>query len=152
MNQYCIQQDQPDKLVPYLECFLADKAASAKCAAQVGIDSGKLAACVKATDTQYKISASFQDKSTYKGNYPIFPIYQADVTKYKVEGSPNLVVNGTLLPSVSRDPASLLKTVCSGFSAAPGECSQTLDSTVPAAGFGTGAAESGAGSNASCGS
>lgn len=151
LNQYCISQNQPDKLISYLECFLADETSSAKCVTQVGIDNNKLSACVKATDDKYKITANAKDKSTYKsGTYPAFPIFQADVDKYKIEGSPNLAINGAVVTS-ARDSESLLKTVCSAFTTAPAECSKALDSTAPSAGFGYNAAASGASSSSSCG-
>lgn len=136
MNQYCISQNQPDKLISYLECFLADETSSAKCVAQVGIDSTKLASCVAATDSQYKITAGYNDKATWKSEtYPSFPIFQADVTKYSISGSPSLVINGKTV-STGRDSATLLKFVCAGFTNAPEACKETLSSTAPSAGFG----------------
>ncbi|MFA7169259.1 MAG: hypothetical protein WC178_00160 [Candidatus Paceibacterota bacterium] len=136
MNQYCISQNEPSKLISYLECFLADETSSAKCVAQVGIDSAKMASCVAATDSQYGITAGYDDKSTWKSEtYPSFPIYQEDVTKYAISGSPSLVINGSSVSS-KRDSASLLQYVCAGFSEAPEECSQVLSSTAPSAGFG----------------
>lgn len=147
MNQYCIMQEQGDKFISYLECFLAD-GDSAKCVTQTGIDNNKLAACVAATDSKYKIMAGYADQTTWKsGSYPSFPIYQADVDKYQIGGSPSLVVNGTQI-STDRDPASLLETVCAGFSNKPEECSQVLSSTAPSAGFGYG---EGTNTDASCG-
>lgn len=149
LNQYCISQNQPDKLISYLECFLADENSSDKCMKQTGIDTTKLNSCVKSTDDKYKIMANFADQNTYKSGYPVFPVFQSDVDKYQVGGSPTLVINGTTISS-SRDPQSLLKTVCNGFSNAPEECSQTLSSTAPSAGFGYGSSDSGS-NNASCG-
>lgn len=147
LNQYCIIQNQKDKLIPYLECFLAD-GDGAKCLAQTGIDTNALNTCVAATDSQYKIMANFADQTTWKsGTYPLFPIYQADVDKYKVSGSPTLVVNGTEI-STDRDSASLLETVCAGFSNKPEECNQALSSTAPSAGFGY---AEGTNTDASCG-
>lgn len=143
MNQYCISQNEPDKLISYLECFLADEASSAKCVAQAGIDNAKLSSCVAQTDTQYKVMAGFADQSTWKsGSYPVFSVYQADVDKYEISGSPSLVINGKTV-STSRDSASLLKMVCSGFNNAPEACNQTLSSDTPSAGFGYAAASTG---------
>ena len=135
MNQYCIMQNQGDKFISYLECFLAD-GDGAKCLAQVGIDTTGLNTCVAATDTKYKIMANYANKTTWKnGTYPLFPVYQEDVTKYQVGGSPTLVVNGKTIET-DRDSSSLLKTVCAGFTTAPAECSQALSSTAPSSGFG----------------
>jgi len=44
-------------------------------------------------------------------------------------------MNGQLLES-GRDSASLLKTICSGFSNQPEECSESLPSVSPTPGFG----------------
>jgi len=144
LNQYCIMQNQPEKLTSYLECFLGDETSSSKCMAQVGIDSAKISSCAASTDKEYKISESAGDDST-----PSFPLFQSDVDKYKVTGSPSLVVNGTVVSS-GRDSASLLKTICSGFENAPEECSAALDSASPAAGFGYDG--TGSATDASCGS
>jgi len=147
MNQYCIMKDQGDKFFPYLECFLGD-GDSGKCVTQVGIDANALNSCVTATDSQYKILANYANQSTWKsGTYPPFPIYQADVDKYQVSGSPTLVVNGTEI-STDRDSASLLQTVCAGFGNKPEECNQSLSSTAPSTGFGY---AEGTNTNESCG-
>lgn len=147
MNQYCISQNQPDKLMSYLQCFLADEASSAKCQTQVGIDTASLTACVKSTDAQYKITETF--KSAGEGT-PAFPIYADDNQKYGVSGSPTLVVNGKTAKS-ERDPASLLKTICASFNNAPAECSVQLSTAAPSAGFGYAEGDAAA-SNASCSS
>jgi len=148
MNQYCIMQNQGDKLISYLKCFLADGDGT-KCLAQTGIDTASLNSCVAATDSKYKIMANYADKTTWRnGQYPTFPIYQADVDKYQVSGSPTLVVNGKQVSS-SRDSASYLKTICAGFTTAPAECNQnTLSSTPQSSGFGY---AEGSDSTASCG-
>ncbi|MDD3190445.1 MAG: hypothetical protein PHI66_02025 [Candidatus Pacebacteria bacterium] len=146
INQYCIAQNEPDKLVSYLECFLG-AGDGTTCLAQVGIDKNKLGSCVKTTDNQYQITAGFNDKSTWKsGTYPVFSIFQEDVDAYGITGSPSLVVNGTKV-SAGRDSQSLLNSVCSAFENAPEECNQALSSTSPSAGFGYG---EGSDSGASC--
>lgn len=150
MNQYCIMQTQSSKFISYLKCFLGDENSSSTCMGKVGIDANKVNACVASTDTKYKITANAADKSTYKsGSYPAFPIFQSDVNKFQVQGSPTLVINGKEATS-NRDSASLLKTICSAFNNPPAECGKTLDSTAPSTGFGY-AAGSG-NSSASCGS
>lgn len=147
MNQYCIMQNQGDKFMSYLECFLSD-GDGAKCLAQTGIDTAGLNTCVAATDSKYKIMAGYADKATWRnGTYPLFPIFQEAVTKYQVTGSPTLVVNGTQVSS-SRTAASYLETICAGFTTAPAECSQALSTTSPSSGFGY---AEGTDSAASCG-
>jgi hypothetical protein len=136
--QYCIQKEQTPKFDAYLTCFL--KASdSASCLTSAGIDTAKNDACVAATDAQYKVTDNAKNNVGFKGTYPGFAVDGADNTKYNVGGSPTLIINGTEVSS-ARDSVSLLKTICSAFNNAPAECSTTLSSTAPAAGFGEGAA------------
>lgn len=147
MNQYCIQAEQKDKYLPYLECFLGN-GDGAKCLAQVGVDAGAMDSCVARVDSQYGVMAGYKDRSTWdNGTYPKFPVYQADVDKYQVGGSPTLLINGTEI-SGDRTPAAMLRTICAGFATAPEECSQTLSTTAPSADFGY---AEGTSSDASCG-
>ncbi len=134
LNQYCIQKEQNNKLQPYLQCFLESSEGDA-CLEQVGINRSQLENCVTQADQEYKVTANFENKQGWKGNYPPFNVYQQDNAQYGVQGSPTLVVNGVKASS-ARDAQSLLNTICSGFKTAPEECSQQLDATPPAPGFG----------------
>ena len=148
LRQYCIQKEEPDKLENYLNCFLeADE--SDKCVAEVGVNSSKLASCVAATDKEYKVMESFNNKDTWvSGQFPIFDVYKEDNEKYAITGSPGLVVNGKKVQS-GRDSKSLLEIICSGFSEQPEECKAELSSAAPSPGFGLG--EAGGNSSGSCG-
>ena len=138
-RQYCIEKEQSDKFISYLTCFL-QAGDSPGCLKSSSIDTAKLDACVKVADTQFSISKNFADNSTYlSGRYPKYDVYAAENKQYGVQGSPTLVINGAQVSS-ARDSASLLKTICSAFTTAPSECSQTLSSSSPSAGFGTAAA------------
>ena len=148
LNQHCIQKNEPNKLLTYLNCFLAD-GDSNRCLGVASINQTKLNSCVDATDKQYKVTEKFNDKSTWKsGKFPEFGVNAALAQEYGVKGSPTLVINGAKANS-SRDANSLLKTICSSFVSPPEECKKTLTSTPPSAGFGTG---SGSDSGADCGS
>lgn len=140
LNQYCIQKNEPQNLVAYLKCYLGgktgDAAESAACVKSVKINASKLKTCVASTDKTYKVSSLYDDKSTWvSGQFPQFNVFKEDVTKYGVQGSPTLVINGEVISS-SRDSASLLKTICSGFDVQPEECQAALSSEQPSAGFG----------------
>jgi hypothetical protein len=152
MNQYCIQKNEPQLFQAYLKCYLASKgqpADAASCVKSAKVNAAKLAACVAATDKTYKITDGFNDKTTWvSGQFPQFNIFKDDNTKYGVQGSPTLVINGEIISS-SRDSASLLKTICSAFTTAPSECNAKLDSNNPSAGFGSGTSATGA-SDATC--
>lgn len=130
LNQYCIQKEEPTKFNDYLACYVKSGDAGA-CATSAKIDSSKNSACITATDKQFKLTDNF----VASGSSP-FNIYKDLNDKYGVQGSPSLVVNGQLVDS-GRDSASLLKTICSGFSNQPEECKAALSSTSPVPGFGS---------------
>lgn len=136
LTQYCIAKEQNSKLSDYLNCFLAS-GESGSCLTKAGISANKLSSCVAKTDKQYKVTENSKNKVGYKGSYPGFDVNKTDNEKYGVGGSPTLVINGQDISS-DRDPASLLKTICSAFNNQPKECQATLSSASPAPGFGTG--------------
>jgi len=148
LNQYCIQKEQNDKLIPYLECFLKE-GDGASCLTEAKIDTAKLSACTKAADTEFKITENLNDNSKWlSGRFPLFNVDKALNDKYGIGGSPSLVINGQETKS-SRDSASLLETICCAFETQPSECKQVLSSTPPSPGFGYSA--SGSASTGSCG-
>ncbi len=135
--QYCVQEEQNDKFLPYLECFLMD-GDTERCLAETNINTRTLDTCIAATDEEYKVKELFADQLTWSGGrYPQFNVHKEENTKYGVQGSPTLVVNGKTVSS-GRDSASLLSVICSGFENAPEECSTQLSSASPAPGFGSG--------------
>ncbi len=156
LNQYCIKTNEPTKFNNYLKCFIESAAGtadnSATCLKTNNINETKLTTCVSATDKKFKVMANFADRNTWIGNepnkLPIFNIYKEDNVKYGVSSSPTLVINGVKAES-ERDPASLLKTICSAFNTPPKECDTVLSSDTPVAGFGVGAAANT--NSASCG-
>ena len=146
MTQDCINKEQTAKFNTYLKCFLGS-GDSAACMTSTGIDKNKVSTCVAKVDSQYKVMENSKNKVNYQGSYPSFDLYKADNEKYKVGGSPTLIINGEEIQS-GRDSASLLKTICSAFNNAPKECQTTLSSDSPAPGFGTGTQAAGSGSAA----
>jgi len=146
LRQHCIKTEEPSEYYTYLKCFL-NSGESEKCLKSAKINLTGLNSCIADTDSQYKVTANFNDRGTYRGNYPPFGVYKEENTKYGVNSSPTLVINGTSVAS-QRDPASLLKTICSGFVDQPVECGNKLSTEVPAPGFGGGTSANGG--NASC--
>lgn len=141
LRQYCIQKSAPAKLNEYLDCFTKQDNASA-CLASAKIDSSSLAVCVSQTDAQFKVKAKAADKNQWRTpSFPPFDVDQADNTKYGVQGSPTLIINGTVV-SPARDPQSFLASICSAFNNAPGECQQKLSTDAPSPGFGEGTSAS----------
>jgi len=131
-RMYCMQKEQKDKFTKYLRCFVKDGNYSG-CITEAGIDSAKLDACMKATDTQFQINKTFFESS---GNYPPYDVDKTLATAYGVSGSPTFGINGQQV-SVSRTAEAIKQAICAGFSSPPAECSQTLSSSAESPGFGS---------------
>jgi hypothetical protein len=135
LNQYCIQKENPEKLIDYLNCF-NKTSESDSCLTETGINKAQISTCAGNTDQEYKITESYNDKSTWlMETYPIFTIYQEDNDRYGVEGSPTLIINEELVDT-TRDSQSLLNLVCSSFVNQPEECQTELSNVAPGYGFG----------------
>lgn len=147
LNQYCIQKEEPTKLLDYLKCFL-ETGVSTGCLAKAKVDNTKLKYCTQKADEEFEVTDNLNDESRwFNGNYPQFNVNKEDVDKYDISGSPALVLNGEKIAS-ARDPQSLMKTICFGFTNVPDECGETLSSSTPSPGFGFG--ESGNDSGGVC--
>lgn len=140
--QYCMNEADQGKYHQYLNCFLVD-GNSESCLASSGFNKAQIDQCVNAVDNEHQITAKYNDKENWGGQFPPFDVQKEDNQKYSVKGSPTLIVNGTEALS-SRDPQSLLTTICESFEEAPVECQQELSSATPAPGFGEGTTASGA--------
>jgi len=150
LKQYCVQKEETAKFQNYLKCYLID-GDSDRCTKAASLNDSKIKKCIASADSQYKVKEKFKDQSTWvSGRFPTFDIFKADNEKYGVQGSPTLVINGKQVSS-GRNPATLLKTICSGFKNQPAECQKALSSTEPAPGFGTGEASPSAGAAGGCG-
>jgi hypothetical protein len=148
LRQICIQNEEPDKLNKYLECFLKE-GESDNCFKEVGLSSTKITSCVEDLDKQHKVTENFTNNEEFKGRFPSFNVFKDDNAKYGVKGSPTLVLNGTIIKS-GRDSQSILNSICSAFSQEPSECDTKLSNVSPSAGFDTGKAKSN-NTNAGCG-
>jgi len=148
LKQYCLIQKEPEKLYDYLECFLKDENRGEVCLRENQVNQNQLHACIQETDKEFKITANYNDKTTWKnGQFPLFNIHKDLNEKYGVAGSPVLVINGEEKQS-SRNPAAYLKTICSHFKEQPAECEEKLSDAVPQPGFGTATSDNA--SEASC--
>lgn len=133
--QYCIQKDLNEKYNEYLYCFLED-GNSERCIEKNNILLDTLNDCLLETDEKYNITTLFEDKSTWLNNrFPQFLIHDQENQEYGVKGSPTIVINGTVVSS-SRDPNSLLKTICDAFDTKPRACNEQLSREVPSSTFG----------------
>jgi hypothetical protein len=152
LRQYCIQKEQNDKYAAYLKCFTAATTAAdgtaeyAKCLTGAGIDQAKLNTCVAAADKEFKVTANFNDKTTWlSGSYPKFDV-NADLNeKYSVQGSPTIIINDSdASASLStRSPEALKLAICAAFNNQPEECKTVLSTDQPSTGFGAATAAAG---------
>lgn len=152
LNQYCVNRDQNEKLLPYLECFLGSDGgdtAGETCLAEVGVDTEQLTTCAEETDAEFSIIANLEDQGSWlNGRFPKFMIHDAENKAYGVQGSPALVINGAKVQA-GRDSAGLLNLICSSFTEMPEACEGELPAQAPAPGFGWEGA--GVNTDASCG-
>jgi len=151
LSQYCIQEEQNDKYLAYLECFTKNGDTGIEsCLDEAKIDRKKMNACVTKADQKYKVLENFNNKEGYKGSYPGFDIFKADNEKYNVGGSPTLIINGIESQS-GRDSKSLLASICSAFNNQPKECGTELSGSAPTSGFGVGTQSGSTGNGGGCG-
>lgn len=135
-RQYCIEQNQPAKFQSYLTCFTG-KDDYKGCLATAGISEGSLTSCINATNAKYKTLDKYNDQTTWlSGRYPVFPINEDLNTKYGVQGSPTLVINGAQVDGVNRTAESVKQAICAAFNTPPAECGTTLASASYGPGFG----------------
>jgi glutaredoxin len=116
--QVCLREEQSDKFLPYLRCFLED-GNSDRCLTKAGVDQAKLDTCISSgkADEYYEIDSNLSQS-------------------YGVRGSPTLVINGAQASS-GRDSQSYLDAVCSAFNTAPEICTTAeVSSSSPTPGFG----------------
>ena len=142
-RQICIREEQSEKYIPYLRCFLegdgnadatgyiANGNDPATCIARVNIDQSKLNDCIANRAEDYYA----EDSALSEG--------------YGVGGSPTLVVNGVIVSS-ARSSSAYLETICSAFNNAPSECDEILDSSSPSPGFGWEIPDTNAATGAQC--
>ncbi len=150
--QYCIDKEEPTKLVPYLRCYLEDETGTQKCLAEVGVNISKNESCIADTDEEFDVTKGFEDKTTWMNErFPKFLTHNDENLKYGVRGSPTLVVNGKVV-NTGRDPQSLMTTICGGFETQPEECGAEMSTDQPAPGFGWSGAAPASGGGANCGS
>jgi len=134
-NEYCIQQEEPDKWTAFERCFVATTNYD-QCADKVGIDKAKIKTCFDATDKQYGIMKNYNDKASWlSGRFPPYKVYDALNKQYGVRGSPTLVINGKQV-RVSRSAEAVKEAICNAFVNPPKECSTKLSTTQEQAGPG----------------
>lgn len=132
---HCIEEDQPDKFVAYLKCFVQSDDHEG-CMTEAGVDQANLDACVARIDAEYNITGLYNDQSTWSGGrYPLYMVDNELAVQYNVRGSPTVVINGKNM-QVSRSPEGVKQAICGAFNTPPEECEQTLSTDQEAPGIG----------------
>ena len=121
--QYCIQKEQKDKYLPYLNCYLKEEWKWAACRKEAKVDEKKLSTCIDTTKKQYKVDEKMKDSTK---QFPDFDINKDEAIKAWVQWSPTFVLNGIKLDSVWRNAKAYADAICSTFKNKPKECEQTF--------------------------
>ena len=122
-RQVCIREEQENKYLDYLECFLSSTSGSTSeaktCESQVGLNSKALEECISSgrADKYYEEDSKLSQQ-------------------YGVRGSPTLIINGEQA-QFGRDSQSYFEGICLGFNDMPELCTtETLSTASPSPGFG----------------
>lgn len=129
LQQVCINKYYPEKLWPYLEAFNTacypvwqNSTALADCRretlATLGMDSTKIGTCATGSE-----------------GFAILVADEAEGNRYRVSGSPTLIINGVTY-SGARTPEAYKQAICNSFETAPAECNTVLSSASAAASSG----------------
>ncbi|MBC7074198.1 hypothetical protein H5T58_02310, partial [Candidatus Parcubacteria bacterium] len=108
LRQYCIQKEQANKYLAYLNCFVKE-GKSEQCLTEAKIDLATLKTCETNTDKEFKISENFKEEG-----YPPFDVHKDLNEKYGVRGSPTLIINDVEV-SVERSPEKVKEAICNAF-------------------------------------
>ena len=132
LRQICLRQEQPTKFYSYISCYMKKTTSTASsgmplgdstgCQASTGVDTGKLAACV--ADPSRGVAYAKKD----------FDL----ATKYNVQGSPTLILNGQPVDESGfggRSADGVKSMVCAGFNSQPGYCSTKLNTAEASVSF-----------------
>lgn len=116
LQQYCIESEQKEKYLSYLECFLKNMGSN-ECLTVAKVDKTKLTLCVKETDLKFRITEKYNNHSLWGGERIPLDIFVEDNKKYGVSESPTLVINGNLakIEKFSEE-------ICEAFKIIPEEC------------------------------
>ena len=127
----CIRNEQPDKLIPYLKCYL-NASDGIGCLNKTGVDVAKMNKCIDTKYTEY------------------FAVDQQLNKDYGVQGSPTFVLNGKEI-KVGRSPEAIKEAICALYDMdkRPAVCSEKFSTTQESPGFGYQTGNSGS-SSAQC--
>ena len=144
-RQYCIQKLDYNAYINYLSCFTKEGNAE-KCMKEAGINTADINACMGNLDKEYNIMATYNNRASWGGMFPPYPVEDQMNKDYSVRGSPTLVVQYVPMGGTPRNPEALKEIICSAFLNPPKECSTQLSSENTSPGIGSSATGGAAGS------
>lgn len=119
--QYCIQKEQKDKYLSYLNCYLKEEWKWAECRKESKIDETKLTSCIDKTKKEFKVDEKMADKSK---QYPDFDVNWKEAIAALVQWSPTFVLNWIKIDKMWRTAKAYAEAICSTFKNKPKECEQ----------------------------
>jgi len=142
LRQLCIKKNYgTDKFMEYINKFAIDTAIGA-CSSSETCSKP----LVEKLMTSLSINVNTINTCMTKDAQTLYEADQASASQLEISGSPTFTING-VQAQVGRDSASIQQAVCAAFNTAPSQCSQTLSSASPSAGFG---GSTGTATGASC--
>jgi hypothetical protein len=140
LRQICIREEQPAKYWSYVSCQMKASGTETSCEQSTGVDSAKLSACI--SDTSRGVAYAKEDFALN--------------TKYSVQGSPTLILDGTVIDESNfggRSADAMRAIICAASNTEPSFCSAELNTAEAAVSFSETYAGSGTtDSSANCGS
>jgi hypothetical protein len=131
-RELCIREEQGDKYMEYLKCFLSGNGVVDSNYGLV-MEGKNQTVCMK----EVGVNIESVEECVSNGNAEEYYAQDSQLSQsYGVQGSPTLVVNGVVVSS-GRSPSAYLSTVCGAFNNQPSECSSlSLSTQNPTAYFG----------------
>jgi len=130
-RQLCIEKNYPTKFLDYVLAFAEDSAIGA-CNGDATCLTPKLTALY----TKLGITSSKIDSCITSEGLKLYEAEVANSGSKGVSGSPTLIING-VTSSAARNPEAIKGAICNAFTTVPSECSTTLSTSSPSAGFGS---------------
>jgi|GEM_PF-5790485 len=116
-RQVCIREEQPEKYLDYLKCFVKE-GDYATCLGEAEVNTRELDECFfNRAEGYYAEDANLSEA-------------------YGIEGTPTLIINGVKTEFSDRSSANSMRLICSQLNKVPEECFHCLSSQNPFPGFG----------------
>ena len=130
--QACIQKNEKEKYIPYLQCFLKEWK-NKECLTTANINTDKLNTCITETKKDINYEEKIADKTK---QFPEFSLDMEEALNYWVQWSPTFVLNWIKVDKVWRDAKSYADLICNSFKEKPAVCNEDFSTTTYDPNFG----------------